>query len=298
MTDVGTKAQDTTEIEQLHFFTLKNGSPRLSLKAEQMKSAQNDKIDFVSPSGEYFFSNMKSPVLYESQVGTYKPKKEFLRLKGQVKLNQDDQKYFADNFDYYFKKDFIQGRGEVKFFGTDPKSGDKISVSSLQMEAVPGKKFTTFEGKVSGSIERRKKFEGITNFKSHKLMLDGLDSLAHLDGEVEIKRENYEIRSGKADIFLENFNKKLKYFVLNDDVKVVETLKTPNGVILRKSFSERLEGFTKEEKMVLSGAPRVESGKDIIKGYRITIRENSDLVEVDDAISDVEVKKQNSHKKK
>jgi lipopolysaccharide export system protein LptA len=59
----------------------------------------------------------------------------------------------------------------------------------------------------------------------------------------------------------------------------------------RKAFAERLEGFGREQKMVLSGAPRVEMGKDVIKGYRITIRENVDLVEVDDAMSDVQVKK-------
>jgi hypothetical protein len=29
----------------------------------------------------------------------------------------------------------------------------------------------------------------------------------------------------------------------------------------------------------------------VIKGYRITIRENADLVEVDDAMSDVQVKR-------
>jgi hypothetical protein len=43
--------------------------------------------------------------------------------------------------------------------------------------------------------------------------------------------------------------------------------------------------------MVLSGAPRVEMGTDVIKGYRITIRENVDLIEVDDAMSDVQVKR-------
>ena len=35
----------------------------------------------------------------------------------------------------------------------------------------------------------------------------------------------------------------------------------------------------------------VEQGKDIIKGYRITIRENAELIEVDDAMSDVQVKR-------
>jgi lipopolysaccharide export system protein LptA len=73
---------------------------------------------------------------------------------------------------------------------------------------------------------------------------------------------------------------------------MTETLNNPQtGVIERKAFAERLEGFGREEKMILSGAPRVEQGNDVIKGYRITVRENTDLIEVDDAMSDVQMKK-------
>ena len=69
-------------------------------------------------------------------------------------------------------------------------------------------------------------------------------------------------------------------------------METPDGLQNRKAYAERLEGLGREEKMVLTGAPRVEMGKDVIKGYRITIRENVDLIEVDDAMSDVQVKRQ------
>src|SRR5665647_2877221 len=102
-----------------------------------------------------------------------------------------------------------------------------------------------------------------------------------------MKRQSYLITSGKADITLENYNKSLKYFVLNDDVKVTETVHTPQGVQQRKAFSERLEGFGREQRMILSGAPRVEMGTDVVRGYRITIREDIDLIEVDDAVSDI-----------
>ena len=123
--------------------------------------------------------------------------------------------------------------------------------------------------------------------------LDGEKSFAYLEGGVRIVREGYDITAGKAEMFLDNYNKSLKYFVLNDDVKVSEKIDGPEGHQMRRAFSERLEGFGKEQKMVLTGAPRVEMGKDVIKGYRITIRENVDLVEVDDAMSDVQVKRQN-----
>ena len=39
----------------------------------------------------------------------------------------------------------------------------------------------------------------------------------------------------------------------------------------------------REAKIVLTGAPRVEQDQDVIKGYQITLRENVELVEVDDS---------------
>jgi lipopolysaccharide export system protein LptA len=147
-------------------------------------------------------------------------------------------------------------------------------------------------GSVDGVLQRKRKYEGAMTFTSQLLRFDGIESLAHLEGDVFMKRENYRITGGKADIYLENFNKSLKYFVMNDDVKLTETLNDPvNGKTERKAFAERLEGFGREEKMILSGAPRVEMGTDVIKGYRITVREGSDLVEVDDAMSDMQMKK-------
>jgi lipopolysaccharide transport protein LptA len=160
------------------------------------------------------------------------------------------------------------------------------------MKARPNLKQSEFTGSVKGSLERKRKYEKAINFSSQKLTFDGVQSYAHLEGDVFMKRDNQRITAGKADIYMENYNKSLKYFVLNDDVKVSEKLQTNEGVQERKAFAERLEGFGREQKMVLSGAPRVEMGKDVIKGYRITIRENVDLIEVDDAMTDVQMKKE------
>ena len=60
---------------------------------------------------------------------------------------------------------------------------------------------------------------------------------------------------------------------------------------LRKAYSEKLEGHQRSAKVILTGAPRVEQGEDIIQGYQITLRENVELVEVDDAQSSFNLKK-------
>jgi len=289
--DHGSKLSDNSEISNLEYFNLKDKNKKISLVADFMSTKDDEFMFFKNPKGIFFTSNNLVPINYQAEIGHYFKKKNQLKLLKNVEVKNEESSYFAQEMQYLINKDLLIGKGEIRFVGVDLKSGDTLTINSNDMKAKPLKKSADFKGSVNGQIQRKRKFEGKTEFQAQELSINGFESLVHLQGEVSIRRENYVINSGEADIYLENFNKKLKYFVLNDDVKVSEKIETPKGVIFRKSFSERLEGFTKEEKMILSGAPRVETGNDVIKGYKITIREKSELVEVEDAISDVEVKR-------
>jgi lipopolysaccharide export system protein LptA len=280
-----------TIIEELDYFHLKEEVPQMSLSAVMMKSLGEEVADFTAPTGVYNYQEKNKSIRYSGEEGSYYKKDELLTLDGDVKVATQEATYLADHLKYFFQKDLLQGTGHIRFEGEDPKTKDHLLITSERMNARPNSQLSTFEGNVKGTIQRKKQYEGKTNFASNTLDLDGDKSLARLVGNVRMKRDSYDITSGKADIHLENYNKSLKYFVLNDDVKVTEKLQTNEGVQERKAFAERLEGFGREQKMVLSGAPRVEMGKDVIKGYRITIRENVDLIEVDDAMSDVQVKR-------
>lgn len=293
----GVLAPEFTQIENLQYFHLKEGIPQLSLAATLMRSQGEELAEFTAPKGVYNYQAKNKTLRYEAEEGTYKKSKDVLLLDGNVRVLSDEAEYLADRVKYFFKKDLILGSGGVTFKGVDLKSKDKIEIASETMRANPQNQFSRFKGGVQGSLQRQKKYEGKMTFSSQQLELDGIKSLAHLEGDVRMNRQSYLITAGKADIYLENFNKSLKYFVFNDDVKVTETLKTPEGVSYRKAFAERLEGFGREQKMVLSGAPKVEHGADVVKGYKITIRENMDLIEVDDAMSDVQVKKKKTELK-
>lgn len=285
-------APEFTEISKLEYFHLRDALPQMSLSAEMMRSQGEETGEFITPRGVYNVQDKNKTIKYSANEGLYRKDKEVLTLAGNVKLDSSEAQYFADQVNYFFKRDLIIGNGNVKFEGEDPKSKDYVIVQSESMQANPEAQLSRFKGGVKGSMQRKKKYEGKLVFSSNELHLDGNKSLANLVGNVHMKRDSYDITAGKADVYLENYNKSLKYFVLNDDVKVTEKLQTNEGVQERRAFAERLEGFGREQKMVLSGAPRVEMGEDVIKGYRITIRENVDLIEVDDAMSDVQVKRE------
>ena len=49
--------------------------------------------------------------------------------------------------------------------------------------------------------------------------------------------------------------------------------------------------YFKIKKFYLTGSPRVIQGSDVIKGYKVTLRENLEMVEVDDSASSFTIKK-------
>ena len=96
----------------------------------------------------------------------------------------------------------------------------------------------------------------------------------------------------RGEIYLDNQSKKLKYYTLFDDVKVIEKLKiNENQLIERKAFGEKLEGIISEDKLILTGSPKVLQEDDVVKGNKITLRENNEVIEVEDASSNFTVKK-------
>lgn len=108
-----------------------------------------------------------------------------------------------------------------------------------------------------------------------------------LKGQVTFKKGNLDASSNQGTLFLENYNKKLKYYSLSDDVRLQETLSLDGKPLTRKAFAEKLEGIISERKVILTGLPKVFQERDVIKGNRITIRENIETVEIDDANTNI-----------
>ena len=112
-----------------------------------------------------------------------------------------------------------------------------------------------------------------------------------MKGNVSIKKENLDGYANRGEVYLENYNKKLKYYALYDDVRLQEKLVNNGRPLVRKAFAEKLEGLIGEKKIILTGLPKVFQERDVIKGNRIIIRENIETVEVDDANTNLILKK-------
>lgn len=279
-----------TEMKELEYFHLDLGRPALSLVADEMHSVGDEVASFVRPRGTYSPDEKRGTLRYEGQQAEYVKARDTLKLLGAVQLAEENSSYQAEELTYYLKKDLVVGKREVKVKHTLQKTGQVVNITSLSFKARPKQEWASFKGDVDGVVTPKFKFQAPLVFRSQEMELTGKEGLIQLKDQVYIKRGEMQITARNGDIFLEQANKKLKYFILNDDVKVKENLVDSKGQPLkREAYAERLEGFG-QDRMVLSGAPRVLQGKDVIKGYRITMREKMEFIEVEDAMSDVQVK--------
>ncbi len=290
-------SQVPSEMTQLSYYFVRDSSPTLSLNANSMRSLGNEIVSFESPRGTYAVDKKKPAISYTALHAEYIKAQDQLKLQNEVEINHRNSVYKGDEMNYRVSQDFLSGSGNIKIQHFMAKSGQKIFLSSQRLEAQPRSERMKLIGAVDAQVKPRFNYLDTLFLKAGTLELIGADSLIELRQDAEIKRGEMKISARNGDIFLEQENKKLKYFVMNDDVKMTEKMLDQAGrPLTREAFAERLEGFG-QDKIVLSGAPRVVQGNDVIKGYQITLREKMEFIEVEDALSDVQVKKDENKKK-
>lgn len=270
----------------IRFYQMENFELKVHLKADELSILEDKEkvLTFISPSGRAFPED-QVPVDFEGAFGIFQDKKEFLALKKEVILRRLDTIIEADRLEYFINKGIIKAFDGVKTRHEEKSLGDKVTIRSQEMTSLLEQNFVIYQGNVQGKIDRRRSWEQPLSFKTNKLEMDRNELVAHLEGDVLIKKQDLTARSLKGQIFLENYNKKLKYFVLSDDVVVNEKVMLGRELMERRALAERLEGFMSKNLIVLTGNPRVIQQGDTIIGNRILLRQNKEVVEVEDANS-------------
>ncbi len=274
----------------IDYYVLEEKIPFLELNASELifDNIKNKTIALL-PIGA-IYSKDRTPTYYKGIKGIYHQNSQQLFLEENVLINTDNAHIKASEVFYDMAIHKILATTEVKSYLYAEKSKDTIFVDSEMAIYWPELKKLIYTDKVNGHIQRKKVYEENIYFSANKITLNELDSLISLEGDVYLKKQRVEVWGRLGEIFLDNYNKKLKYFVLYDDIKLEETLTIgKDSFIGRKAFGEKLEGLSSEGILVLTGYPRVFQGKDVIKGNRIILRQNNQIVEVDDANTNFKV---------
>jgi lipopolysaccharide export system protein LptA len=288
----GEKQNEESFFKNAEYFFLKDYKKSLTLISDEMAiDSTTGKSVFLAPKGIAYTGTQK-PISYKGKTGLLKEGKEELTLEGDVFMEVELSRYSADKLEYNILKDELISTGNVHSFSKSRKTGDEIEINAERSLSYPKLEKSQYTGSVRGKILRKRAYEENILFNSNELDLDMIKHQIDLVGDVRIKKQAFTADAFKGEIFLENYNKRLKYFVLYDDVKVVETISPSDGSasFTRRAFSEKLEGIVSEGKIILTGAPKVYQHKDVIKGNKIVLRENNEVVEVDDANTKFDLK--------
>ncbi|MAZ47648.1 MAG: hypothetical protein CME65_03745 [Halobacteriovoraceae bacterium] len=281
---------ESSYFKGVHYFKIKKQNPEAELKASFLDIRENEFLAFIEPNGVLIEDDRR--IQYTADSGNLDTKTKKLELKGRVKIRDEDSRYESEMFNYDGTNDVMIARENVKSFIKDETTLDTLEIESQKMISWLKTKRVEMSGGVKGEVKRKRQYEGKLFFQSEDMTLNQQESYVKLDKSVKIRQNKMNLSAGNAEIFLENFNKKLKYYALYDDVRLEEKLRLDSGVYQkRRAFAEKLEAHQGTGKLILTGAPRVEQGSDIIKGYQITLRQAVEMIEVDDSQSSFKLKR-------
>jgi len=287
MSNRGKQVREESYFKEVDYYVLRESDPFLRLKAQEMGIDHDRKrILFHDPQG-VVYSKSNRPINFKGLWGKFNFGSNQIYLNKKVRLTMEDMQLDTDKLHYNLRTGYCTGTGNVITRKFSPVTKDKIRVDSDFVEVWTNNKRSHYQGNVSGVIQRKRVYETGISFSTNDLYLDLERLLAELKGDVLLKKQTITAKARRGEIFLDNYNKTLKYYALYDDVKVNEVF-VPQGKsvkVERKAFAEKVEGIVSEEKVVLTGNPKVIQGRDVIKGNKIVIRERNQTVEIDDATS-------------
>ncbi len=280
----GPKFDEVNEsyLKNSEYYYIDKNKPAFKIDSDELTlSATSSKVFGFNPVGIIYREIY--PIFFQSKNFQLFLKKKEIILENKVEASLKDTKLYANKIHLYSIENKLEAEGSVQTVTTSEADGKKIVVYADFANGFFEPKSFEYKGSVVGTIKRKKLYEKDLTFKTDFMSYTAASSQIELKGNVELTKENFKANALRGQIFIENYNKKLKYYALYDDVKLEERVHSDGHLLERKAFAERLEGIMSERKIILTGYPKVFQEKDVIKGNRITIRENIETVEVDDA---------------
>lgn len=288
---------DDSFFKLVDYYLLDKTKPFIKLEATDLTLSQNNTLVVsTNPDGVIFKKSAEGidedPINFKAKQSQANTSSNQLYLKDEVEIDVATSNLKSDSVTIFDNGRHLEANGNVRTHSLDLKTNDQILINSDFAIYRPKEKFFEYQRHVKGQIQRKRQYEENVFFTTDLLTLAQLRSEVQMKGNVTIKKGNLDASSNSGSLFLENYNKKLKYYALSDDVRLQETLIVGGKTTIRKGFAEKLEGLISEKKIILTGLPKVFQENDVIKGNRIIIRENVETVEVDDANTNITLERE------
>jgi lipopolysaccharide export system protein LptA len=285
------KLDSQSRLRESYVLIWREGAPIVNIFSQTAKiEDDNNLITLVAPKGMYYHQERIFDFI--GDFGFLDNKKKHFNLSSNVQIKSAGLEAQSDEVNFYETQDEVVASGNVKTVNFNLKNFEKIFVQSENLVVWPETGNLQYRFNVQGHIERARAYEPGLKFRTQLLDFLRTEQKINLEGSVYVERGLTKVQALRGEIFLENYNKTLKYYELFDDVRIEELVPTRAGNVLRKGFAEHLEGHVAEDKLVLTGYPKVYQDNDVIKGNRIVVRPKSSIVEVDDASGELRLEQQ------
>lgn len=291
------RSPEDSYFKDVKFFNRVRGEPTVNMHSQELVVSEDfTNVNATFVDGFYYSKRSQEPIKFQAKKAKARPNQDQLELEDDVVVLEQGHEFRSQKLKILESGNRITGNenvqtiSKIKTAGSLESDTSTLIIHSHAFDYNAVLNHALYRGKVEGEMKRLKAYEEGLSFNTAELELDGLKGLITLKGQVHIIKGKFEAWANSGEIFLENYNKKLKYYALSDDVRLREEFKGKEKPFERKAFAEKLEGWMNERKVILTGFPKVIQEKDIIKGNRITLRENSESVEIDDANSSLILK--------
>ncbi len=251
--------------------------PFLKLEASELiLTKMNSIILGFQTTGTVFRHDSKNieqgPIHFKGENSRLEVNEKQLFLNKEVNISMNKSVLDSEKVKISNNGAIIEAEGLVRTKTIDIKTNDQININSDFVLYKTQEEFFEYRQNVNGNITRKRQYEENVSFTTDLLTMAGPKGEVDMRGNVSFKKDNLDAFANQGSVFLENYNKKLKYYSLSDDVRLQERLVMDGKPMTRKAFSEKLEGIISEKKIILTGLPKVFQDKDVIKGNRIIIR--------------------------
>jgi len=272
--------------EVVNYFQVKEQKIVTKLTSHYLEIQNEITYLFVSP--RFFYWNdheANIPIEISSARGTMERHKQVLYLVDNVEMKQKDDYLNCNNAIYKHQQNWFECNVDVSTRMVDQNTKDIITATADYSQFDTKTHDALLNGSVKGEIQRKRTYDPKTYFEASKINYNAQESKVYLDQKVQVKQQTFLIKSQKAFISLDHYgSKRPNYFTFEN--QVVLNQKIPNQED-RNGFGEKLEGFLPENYVILTGAPRVEQGKDVTRGNRIILYEKTSMMEVEDAVTSI-----------
>lgn len=278
--------------KNVKYFRMTHQSARYHLDASEIsQNLTTGVLILTEPNGVLINKYQAQPMYYDAYTGVINSKEKYLSLRGKVVLRDRTMNIKSESMSYSDNSQVVSFRGDAKTTSTGFDSSYEVEVGADELSYNLKTEVAVYDGNVHGKIQRVRAYEDSVHFYASSIVVDKSNRDAKLSGNVKFEKSQLLASARNGEIYLDNYNKKLKYYALYDDVVIEETV-SPKGQVpfKRKAFSEKLEGFMAEDKIILLGYPKVYQKKDVLKGNTIVLRRDIETIEVDDANTNFKIR--------